>query len=77
MPDSLWISLEQVPERLDEIPRDKPVITMCGGGNRSQIAASILQNHGIRVLNMKGGISAWKDADYPVEPTQTAAVEGA
>ncbi len=40
------IFLGELVERLDEIDRDKPVVTFCGSGQRAIIAASILKGHG-------------------------------
>lgn len=48
------IPLGYLPRRLDEIPADRPVITQCASGYRSQIAASFLQAagfHNVRTLN--------------------------
>ena len=41
--NSIHIPLNQLRERIAEIPHDKPVVTHCGGGNRGAIAASILE----------------------------------
>ena len=43
---STHIFLGELVERLDEIDRDKPVVTFCGSGQRAIIAASILKGHG-------------------------------
>jgi hydroxyacylglutathione hydrolase len=40
------IFLGELQQRLDEIDRDKPVVTFCGSGRRAIIAASILKRHG-------------------------------
>ena len=54
-------------ERLDEIPRDKPVIVQCESGSRSAIAAGLLQAHGVPdVMNFTGGYVAWRDAGLPI-----------
>ena len=63
------IMLGYLPERLAEIPADKPVVVQCRSGARSAIGASILQARGIpRVINLLGGIKAWTAAGLPVEP---------
>ncbi len=48
--------------RLDEVPRDKPLLVVCRSGNRSARAASLLQRRGYRALNLEGGMLAWKAA---------------
>jgi hydroxyacylglutathione hydrolase len=56
------------PERLAEIPADKPVVVQCQTGNRSAIGASILQANGFKqVINLLGGIRDWEKAGLPVE----------
>lgn len=64
-------------ERLDEIPRDRPVVVHCQSGSRSAIAASVLRANGIRnVSNLSGGILEWRRSGLPVEsehPEQTLA----
>ena len=56
---STHIPLSQLAERLNDIPRNRPVIAMCAGGYRSSIAASLLQRAGFtRVSELTGGIAA-------------------
>lgn len=59
LPGSTEIFLGEVPERLDEIPGDKPIVTFCGSGRRAIIAASILKRNGFdRVENCLGSMAA-------------------
>lgn len=46
LPNSLHIFLGELPQKLDEVPRDVPVTTFCGSGQRAIIAASILKRCG-------------------------------
>jgi hydroxyacylglutathione hydrolase len=67
IPGAYHIPLGQVADRLDEIPRDKPVVVQCGSGLRSQIIASLLQKHGYgKVRNLVGGFEGWEKAGLPV-----------
>ena len=53
------IPLSRLAERLNDIPRNRPVVAMCAGGYRSSIAASLLQRAGFtRVSELTGGIAA-------------------
>ncbi len=62
------ITLGYLPDRLDDIPREKPIVVQCQSGSRSAIAASILRARGFdRVVNLAGGITAWGRAGLPVE----------
>jgi len=48
--------------------RQAAVLLYCGGGYRSVLAANALQQMGYtNVWSMDGGITAWKEAGYPVE----------
>lgn len=54
------IPLGYLPDRLGEIPQDRPVITVCASGYRSQIAASILQAEGFKnVATLAEGDECW------------------
>jgi hydroxyacylglutathione hydrolase len=59
---SVHIFLGELPDRIDELDPDKPVITFCGSGKRAIIAASILKQHGFRkVEDSLGSMSACKN----------------
>ena len=52
-------------DRLDEIPRSKPIAVICGSGYRSSAVASLLKNRGYReVCNVLGGMGAWKKSGF-------------
>jgi hydroxyacylglutathione hydrolase len=60
IPGSIHIPLAQLPHRLEEIPRDGPVVVHCAGGYRSSVAASLLRKKGWSdVSDLLGGYSAW------------------
>lgn len=61
------IPLDNLEDRIKEIPRDKQVILLCESGNRSQKAYNVLKEKGfINMANMEDGIIAWKDKNYPI-----------
>ncbi|HEX7120231.1 MAG TPA: rhodanese-like domain-containing protein [Longimicrobiales bacterium] len=63
------VPLGYLPDRLDAVPRDRPLIVHCQSGARSSIAASVLQAHGFdNVINLAGGIAAWRAEGRPVVP---------
>jgi rhodanese-related sulfurtransferase len=45
---------------------DRPLYVICQSGGRSQTACDRLAAAGIKVVNVKGGTSAWKRAGLPV-----------
>lgn len=60
VPEAVHVSLQQLPERTDELSSDQPVAVHCASGKRSSMAASILQNHGFDVINVEGGFMKWE-----------------
>ena len=57
---AVLIPMGEVGTRLDDIPRDRPIIVHCRTGVRSGDVANQLWRAGYRdVLNMEGGINAW------------------
>ena len=71
IPGSIHIPLNHLPERIDEVPRDTPLVVHCAGGYRSAIAAGILAQHGLAGADLVGGISAWEVAVGTLEPAET------
>jgi rhodanese-related sulfurtransferase len=68
IPGITLIPTGEVPQRLAEIPKDKPVIVTCRSGNRSAQVTKFLQEQGYtNAHNMQGGIVAWQSAGFPVE----------
>lgn len=62
------IPVGYITDRLDEVPKDKPLVLHCQGGARSAIAASVLKARGYdNVINLIGGFAAWAAAGNPVE----------
>ena len=54
-------------EDLDEIPANQPVLLQCQSGFRSNIAAGLLASRGrSNMMNLQGGIQAWRLARQPV-----------
>jgi len=65
---STLIPLDQLPSRLDEVPKDQDVVVICRSGVRSKEGMTILRNAGYtRAVCMTGGLIAWKAAGYPLE----------
>jgi hydroxyacylglutathione hydrolase len=55
-------------DRVDELPRGRPIIVHCQTGARAAIAASLLRARGfsdVRVFT--GGFAEWRSAGLPVE----------
>ena len=66
---STLIPMSQVPTRLAEIPRDKPVVVQCHHGGRSARVVQYLQSQGFNdVVNLAGGIDQWSIQINPEIP---------
>jgi phage shock protein E len=61
------IALQELPQRLSELPQDQPIVIYCRSGNRSAEAWRILQNSGYRPIYDMGGIIDWTAQGFPVE----------
>jgi len=61
------IPLQQLEQRIAEVPKDVQVYLYCRSGRRSVAAANILVKAGYsNIENIEGGITAWKGAGYPI-----------
>ena len=49
------------------LPLDKKIAVYCRSGRRSAGAAGKLAEEGYKLVNLKGGIIAWKEANMPVQ----------
>lgn len=66
------VPLGYLPDRLPDVPKDRPVVVHCQGGARSAIAASLLRAHGVpHVMNLPGGLDEWQANGFPVERRTT------
>jgi len=48
----------------DVLDLAKPVAVICRSGNRSELAATMLQARGYDAANVEGGMEAWAAAGY-------------
>ena len=66
---AVHIPMNSLPENLDKLTKDHPIVVMCHVGGRSaQVHAWLISNGYDNVLNLEGGISAWSeeiDASVP------------
>jgi len=55
----------EIEQRLPELKADQPLAVICGSGQRSTTASSLLQRHGFtQLLNVVGGMEAWDEAGF-------------
>lgn len=60
IPDSYHIPLDELRQRLSELPRDREIIAYCHSGQRSYIAVRILSHHGFHARNLTGAYRTWQ-----------------
>jgi rhodanese-related sulfurtransferase len=66
--DSTLIPLDQLQNRLSELPKNQDIVVVCLSGHRSQSGVTILQQAGFaHVSCLSGGLQAWTAAGYPVQ----------
>jgi len=66
VPGAVFIPMNSVPSRTDELPSDRPIVVMCRVGGRSAVVAETLLALGLDAVNMAGGIQAWAAEQRPV-----------
>jgi rhodanese-related sulfurtransferase len=62
------VPLPELPQRLGEIDKDRPVVVYCRGGNRSTMATDALAEAGYDAAKLSEGIVGWSEGDLPLEP---------
>ena len=63
---SMLIPLDQLQQRLNEVPRDRQIVVICASGVRSRVGRDILLSAGFtKVTCMTGGLHEWQAEGYP------------
>jgi rhodanese-related sulfurtransferase len=67
LPNAKNIPVDDIAKRLGELPAGKPVIVVCGSGNRAGKAAAALRAAGRQdVFCLDGGVAGWQQAGLPL-----------
>lgn len=53
------IPLSQLPDQLDQLPKDKEIYVICRSGNRSRRVCAFLSDRGFQCVNMTGGMKSY------------------
>ena len=62
------IPIDELEERIHEIPKDKEIVMVCLSGERSLKTTYFLMNNGFQnVFNMDGGIVKWASKNFPTK----------
>ncbi len=65
---AVHVPLDELPQRSEEIDKDRPVLLYCRGGNRSTMAAAALADAGYDASKLSEGIVGWAEAGLPLAP---------
>lgn len=65
IPQARHIRMNDIPEQLDAISKDKETIFICRSGARSGNVCAYLQEKGYNVVNMAGGMLEYKGEKKP------------
>jgi rhodanese-related sulfurtransferase len=63
---AVHIPEDDLENRLEELDRNRPVLTICRAGTRSDDAAEWLRGQGFDAQSVDGGMLAWKWAGLPI-----------
>jgi rhodanese-related sulfurtransferase len=67
---SMLIPLDELQNRLSELPKDRDIVVVCHSGVRSKEGMTILRQAGFsRSACLTDGLIAWQAAGYPLEET--------
>lgn len=67
VPNSKNVPLVDLDKRLNELPKDKPIIVVCAMGTTASKAAATLRTAGhSQVFVLEGGLQRWREAGMPV-----------
>ncbi len=68
IPGAVNLPMSQITQRLEEIPRDKPVVLVCRTGARSAQVATYLKQFGFeKIYNLREGTMGWIRRNLPLE----------
>jgi hydroxyacylglutathione hydrolase len=68
IPGSRNFPLGRLPEQLEQIPREKPLVVHCQSGGRAAVAIGVLQANGVHnVSHLSGDFAEWSAQERPVE----------
>jgi rhodanese-related sulfurtransferase len=71
IPGANLIPLGSLPNRLNEVPKDRQVVVVCRTGIRSAQGRDILLNAGFtKVTSVTGGMNAWQAQGLPIATGQ-------
>lgn len=77
VPGSMHVGAGELTDRLADLPRDRPIATICGSGYRASVAASLLRQAGFEDVSwVAAGVPEWRRRGHRVERGLTGKSDG-
>jgi len=72
LPGAISVPLEELEERLDELPDDEEIVAYCRGPYclLSADAVEALREHGRDAIRLEDGVREWQQRGYPVDEAE-------
>lgn len=67
VPGATHIPMNDVPQRLAEVPTDRQVFVICQSGGRSRGVVDYLRQQGVEAFNVSAGTGGWADRGWPLD----------
>ncbi len=68
IPGAQLVTLDTLPDQIDDLPQDQTIVFVCRSGGRSGQATAFAQKCGFdKVYNMAGGMIAWTQQNFETE----------
>jgi rhodanese-related sulfurtransferase len=65
---SVLIPINEIERRVNEVPKNRPVLVLCAVGSRSNLVAGFLSNKGYgEVYNLTDGLVGWYRNGFPLD----------
>jgi rhodanese-related sulfurtransferase len=62
---ALHIPLRMLPQRFEDLDRERAIVVACQIGQRSDLAADFLRQRGFDAHNLEGGMTMWAARGFP------------
>jgi rhodanese-related sulfurtransferase len=66
-PGALHVPLAEIPDRLEDVAKDRRIVCVCRSGVRSARAGHFLLEQGFDAVNLEGGMIAWAESGAALE----------
>ncbi|MBI1347979.1 CoA-disulfide reductase [bacterium] len=67
LPGAINLPVDELRDRLNELPVDQPLVTYCQVGQRGYLAQRLLKQRGYHVRNLSGGFKTYELMELPIE----------